>query len=62
VDLTYHKLSQIIGLSLTKPHTDEFAVEFVYILYMYIYIYIVRRAVSYFRLLFCAFLHHLLIQ
>jgi len=34
----------LIGASLSEPHIDEFAVEFVYI-YLYIYIYIVRRAV-----------------
>ena len=55
----------VIGASLSEPHIDEFAVEFVYIyyiLYIYIYIYIIRRAVSHFRLLFCAFLRHSLIQ
>jgi len=45
----------VFGASLSKPHIDEFAVEF---LYIYIYIYIVRHAVSHFRLLFCEFLCH----
>ena len=49
----------IVGASLSEPHIDQFAVEFVYI---YIYICIIRRAVSHFWLLFCEFLHHSLIQ
>jgi len=44
----------IIGASLSEPHIDEFAVEFLYIYVLYI----VCRAVSHFHLLFCAFLHH----
>jgi len=44
----------IIGVSLSEPHIDELAVEFVYIHYIYIYIFLVRRAVSHLRLLFCA--------
>jgi len=56
----------IIGASLSEPHTDDFALEFVYniiiILCIYIYIYIVHRAINHFRLLFCEFLHHSLIQ
>jgi len=45
-----------------RAHIDEFAVEFLS-LYICIYIlYIVRRAVSHFRLLFCAFLRHSLIH
>ena len=46
----------VIGASLSEPHIDEFA------LYIYMYIYLVRRAVSHFRVLFCAFLRHSLIQ
>ena len=38
----------IIGASLSEPHIDEFAVNF-----LYIYISVVRRAVSHFLLLFC---------
>ena len=55
---------RLIGASLSEPHIDEFAVEFlyIYIIYIYIYICLVRRAVSHFRLLFCAFLRHSLIQ
>ena len=41
---------KIIGVSLSEPHIDEFAVNF---LYIYIYISVVRRAVSRFLLLFC---------
>ena len=41
-----------IGVSLSEPHIDDFAVEFVYYI-----IYIVRRAVNHIRLLFCEFLH-----
>jgi len=52
--------TMIIGASLSEPHIDEFAVEFVYIYYYYICI--VRRAISHFRLLFCEFLLHSLIQ
>ena len=33
----------VIGASLSEPHIDEFAVNF---LYVYIYISVVRRAVS----------------
>jgi len=33
----------LIGVSLNKPHIDEFAVEFVYI-YIYIYIYMYRTS------------------
>ena len=48
----------LIGASLSEPHIDEFAVNFLYII-----ISVVRRAVSHFRLLFCVFfLHHALIQ
>ena len=39
-----------IGASLSEPHIDEFAVNF---LYIYIYISVVGRAVSHFLLLFC---------
>jgi len=35
----------LVGASLSEPHTDEFAVEFVYIIY---YIFLVRRAVNHF--------------
>ena len=52
------KTKRIIGTSLSEPHIDEFAVDFVYIYY----ICAVRRAVSHFRLLFCKFLCHSLIQ
>jgi len=38
----------VIGVSLSEPHIDEFAVNF-----LYIYISVVRRAVSHFLLLFC---------
>ena len=48
------KTAVFIGASLSEPHIDEFAVEFVYI-----YIYIVHRAVSHFQLLF---LRHSLIK
>ena len=52
----------LIGASLSEPHIDEFAVNFLYI-YIYIYVSVVRRAVSHFRLLFCAFLlRHALFQ
>ena len=52
----------VFGASLSKPHIDEFAMEFLYI-YIIMYIYIVCRAVSHFQLLFCAFfLYHALIQ
>jgi len=47
----------IIGASLSEPHIDEFAVEFVYIYYYYLCL--VRRAVSHLQLLFCV--HHLII-
>jgi len=50
---------KLIGASLSEPHIDEFAVEF---LYVYYYIFLVRHAVSHFRLLFCVFLRHSLIQ
>ena len=36
-------LVHFIGASLSEPHIDEFAVEFVYNNYIYRYIYIVRR-------------------
>ena len=32
------KIAEIIGASLSEPHIDEFAVEFLYIIYIYIYI------------------------
>ena len=41
---------------MSEPHIDEFAVNFPY-LYS-----VVCRAVNHLPLLFCAFLHHLLIQ
>ena len=44
--------SIIIGVSLSEPHIDEFAVNFLYNI-IYIYISVVRRAVSHFLLLFC---------
>ena len=47
-------------MSLSESHVDEFAVEF---LSLSIYIlFLVCRAVSHFRLLFCVFLRHSLIQ
>ena len=52
-------LSYFIGASLSEPHIDDFAVDFLYIYYV---LYIIRRAVSHFRLLFCEFLRHSLIQ
>ena len=51
----------VIGASLSEPHIDEFAVNFLYF-YIYFYIYIVRRAVNHFLLVFCVSLHHALIQ
>jgi len=51
------RIKAIFGASLSEPHIDKFAVEFVYI-----YIYVVRCVVSHFQLLFYAFLHHSLIQ
>jgi len=50
-------VSLVIGASLSEPHIDEFAVEFVYIYYYYLCL--VRRAVSHLQLLFCV--HHLII-
>ena len=47
----------LIGASLSEPHIDEFAVNF---LYIYIYICIVRRAVNHFLVVFCVFLRHAL--
>ena len=47
----------MIGASLSEPHIDELAVEFVYIYYYY-HLYLVRRAVSQLQLLFCV--HHLI--
>jgi len=47
----------LIGASLSEPHIDEFAVEFVSL-----YIYIVRRAGSHLRLLFCMILHPSFLQ
>ena len=44
----------IFGASLSEPHIDDFAVEFVCIQYMHISI--VHHAVSHIRLLFCMFL------
>jgi len=41
----------LIGASLSEPHIDEFAMEFV-----------IHHAISHFRLLFCTFLRHLLTQ
>ena len=55
-----HQVS-IIGASLSEPHIDEFAGEFLS-LSLSLYIYIVHRAVSHFQLLFCVFLCHSLIQ
>ena len=43
----------IIGASLSEPHIDEFAVNFLYIC-------IVRRAVNHFLVVFCVFLRHAL--
>ena len=40
----------LVGASLSEPHIDEFAVNFVY----------VRRAVNHFLLVFCVFLCHAL--
>ena len=34
-----HTSGKVIGASQSEPHIDEFAVEFVYIIYIYIYIY-----------------------
>jgi len=45
--------SVVIGASLSEPHIDEFAVEFVYI---------IHHAISQFRLIFCKFLCHSLFQ
>ena len=36
--LFIHPLFLVIGASLSKPHIDEFAVEFVYIYYIYNYV------------------------
>jgi len=39
---------KVIGVSLSEPHIDVFAVEFVYIYY----IYIIHHVISHFQLLF----------
>ena len=69
-------MQALIGASVSEPHIDEFAVNFLFIgasvsephidefaanfPYIYIYIYIVRRAVNHFLLVFCVFLRHAL--
>ena len=54
--MVHNAMYVITGASPSESHIVEFAMEFL------IYTYFVRRAVSHFRILFCTFLHHLLIQ
>ena len=54
--VVHNAMYVITGASPSESHIVEFAMEFL------IYTYFVRRAVSHFRILFCTFLHHLLIQ
>ena len=53
----------IIGASVSEPHIDDFATNFVYNIIIYVYICrtYVRRAENHFLFIFCVSLHHVLI-